>query len=30
VPSYAWSADDRQPWFPRPTLLARGATGLRP
>jgi hypothetical protein len=25
VPSYAWSADDRQPWFPRPTLLARMA-----
>ena len=23
VPSYAWSADDRQPWFPRPTVLAR-------
>ena len=25
VPSYAWSADDRQPWFPHPTLLARMA-----
>ncbi|TWP50418.1 hypothetical protein FKR81_19770 [Lentzea tibetensis] len=23
VPSYAWSADDRLPWFPRPTVLAR-------
>ena len=25
VPCYAWSADDRQPWFPRPTILARMA-----
>jgi hypothetical protein len=23
VPCYAWPADDRQPWFPRPTVLAR-------
>ena len=25
VPCYAWSANDRQPWFPRPTVLARMA-----
>jgi hypothetical protein len=23
VPCYAWPADDRQPWFPRPAVLAR-------
>jgi hypothetical protein len=23
MPSYPWSADDRQPWFPRPTVLVR-------
>ena len=25
VPCYAWPADDRLPWFPRPTVLARMA-----
>ena len=25
VPCYAWPADDRLPWFPRPTALARMA-----
>jgi hypothetical protein len=25
VPCYAWPADDRQPWFPRPTVLVRMA-----
>jgi hypothetical protein len=25
VPCYAWSADDRLPWSPRPTILARMA-----
>ena len=25
VPCYAWPADDRLPWFPRPTVLARVA-----
>jgi hypothetical protein len=30
VPCYAWPADDRLPWFPRPTTLARVARRVLP
>lgn len=30
VPCYAWPADDRPPWFPRPTVLARMARRAAP
>ena len=30
VPCYAWPADDRLPWFPRPTVLARMARRALP
>jgi hypothetical protein len=30
VPCYAWPADDRLPWSPRPTVLARMARRALP
>ncbi|WP_269322992.1 hypothetical protein [Pseudonocardia halophobica] len=29
-PYYAWPADDRRPWFPRPGVLARAGRRALP